>query len=207
MVLKRGRFGQFMACTGYPDCKTTRRLDQGKRVPDVPLEELCPKCGRNLVLRHGRYGEFISCSGYPDCKYIKQNFIGVKCPQCEDGELVEKKARRRGNTFYGCSNYPKCEFTSAYKPAAEACPQCGSPYLLEKHLKSGSLLVCPNNNKKAAEEEEAPKPKKKRGKKGAAAEEAKPAAAAVKCDYSRSIPTPEWMLQQQQAAAEQREAG
>ena len=90
MVLKRGRFGQFMACTGYPDCKTTRRLDQGKRVPDVPLEELCPKCSRNLVLRHGRYGEFISCSGYPDCKYIKQNFIGVKCPQCADGELVEK---------------------------------------------------------------------------------------------------------------------
>ena len=208
MVLKRGRFGQFMACTGYPDCKTTRRLDQGKRVPDVPLEELCPKCNRNLVLRHGRYGEFISCSGYPDCKYIKQNFIGVKCPQCADGELVEKKARRRGNTFYGCSNYPNCEFTSAYKPVAEACPQCGSPYLLEKHLKSGSLLVCPNNSKKSADEEEQPKPKKKpRGKKGAApAEEAKPAAAAVKCDYSRSIPTPEWMTQGKGGEDSQQEA-
>jgi DNA topoisomerase-1 len=207
MVLKRGRFGQFMACTGYPDCRTTRRLDQGKRVPDVPLEELCPKCGRNMVLRHGRYGEFISCSGYPDCKYIKQNFIGVKCPQCADGELVEKKARRRGNTFYGCSNYPKCDFTSAYKPVAETCPECGSPYLLEKHLKSGSMLVCPNNSKKSAEEEE-PKPKRKpRGKKAAAAaEEAKPAAAAVKCDYSRPIPTPEWMTQQQSGAT-QREAG
>jgi DNA topoisomerase-1 len=209
MVLKRGRFGQFMACTGYPDCKTTRRLDQGKRVPDVPLEELCPKCGRNMVLRHGRYGEFISCSGYPECKYIKQNFIGVKCPQCADGELVEKKARRRGNTFYGCSNYPNCEFTSAYKPVPEACPQCGSPYLLEKHLKSGSLLICPNNSKKAADEEEQPKPKRKpRGKKGAeAAEEAKPAAVAtLKCDYSRSIPTPEWMTQAQ-SSSEQREAG
>src|SRR5712671_6199217 len=204
MVLKRGRFGQFMACTGYPDCKTTRRLAQGKRVPDVPLEEVCPKCGRNLVLRHGRYCEFISCSGYPECKYIKQNFIGVKCPQCADGELVEKKARRRGNTFYGCSNYPKCEFTSAYKPVAEACPQCGSPYLLEKHLKSGSVLVCPNNSKKSVEEEDQPKPKK-RGKKGAAAEEAAPAAAVVKCDYSRSIPTPEWVTQAQAAAA-QREA-
>jgi DNA topoisomerase-1 len=206
MVLKRGRFGQFMACTGYPDCKTTRRLDQGKRVPDVPLEELCPKCSRNLVLRHGRYGEFISCSGYPDCKYIKQNFIGVKCPQCADGELVEKKARRRGNTFYGCSNYPSCEFTSAYKPVAETCPQCASPYLLEKHLKSGSIVVCPNNSKKSVEEEDQPKPRK-RGKKGAAAEEAKPAAAVVKCDYSRSIPTPEWVTQAQAAAAEQREAG
>jgi DNA topoisomerase-1 len=205
MVLKRGRFGQFMACTGYPDCKTTRRLDQGKRVPDVPLEELCPKCNRNLVLRHGRYGEFISCSGYPDCKYIKQNFIGVKCPQCADGELVEKKARKRGNTFYGCSNYPNCEFTSAYKPVAEACPQCASPYMIEKHLKTGSLLVCPNNNKKSAEEEDQPKPRK-RAKKGKAAEEAAPAAAAIKCDYSRSIPTPEWVTQQQAEAAAQREA-
>ncbi|HEX3153804.1 MAG TPA: DNA topoisomerase, partial [Candidatus Angelobacter sp.] len=209
MVLKRGRFGQFMACTGYPDCKTTRRLDQGKRVPDVPLEELCPKCNRNMVLRHGRYGEFISCSGYPECKYIKQNFIGVKCPQCTDGELVEKKARRRGNTFYGCSNYPNCDFTSAYKPVPEACPQCGSPYLLEKHLKSGSLLVCPNNSKKSADEEEQPKPKKKpRGKKGAAAaaEEAKPAAEVVKCDYSRSIPTPEWMTQGRSSGDSQQEA-
>jgi DNA topoisomerase I len=205
MVLKRGRFGQFMACTGYPDCKTTRRLDQGKRVPDVPLEELCPKCSRNLVLRHGRYGEFISCSGYPDCKYIKQNFIGVKCPQCADGELVEKKARKRGNTFYGCSNYPNCEFTSAYRPVAEACPQCASPYMIEKHLKTGSLLVCPNNNKKSSEEEDQPKPRK-RAKKGKAAEEAAPAAAVIKCDYSRSIPTPEWVTQQQAEAAAQREA-
>jgi DNA topoisomerase-1 len=205
MVLKRGRFGQFMACTGYPDCKTTRRLDQGKRVPDVPLEELCPKCSRNLVLRHGRYGEFISCSGYPDCKYIKQNFIGVKCPQCADGELVEKKARKRGNTFYGCSNYPNCEFTSAYRPVAEACPQCSSPYMIEKHLKTGSLLVCPNNNKKSAEEEDQPKPRK-RAKKGKAAAEEAPAAAVIKCDYSRSIPTPEWVTQQQAEAAAQREA-
>src|SRR5689334_16397035 len=178
MVLKRGRFGQFMACTGYPDCKTTRRLDQGKKVPDVPLEEICPKCGRNMVLRHGRYGEFVSCSGYPECKYVKQNFIGVSCPLCaaegrKDGELVEKKARRRGNIFYGCSNYPKCEFTSAYRPVAEQCPECGSPYLLEKNLKAGTFLVCPNNKRTAAEEEEPqPKRKKKPGKaKGEAAEQ------------------------------------
>ncbi len=188
MVLKRGRFGQFMACTGYPDCKTTRRLDQGKRVPDVPLDEVCPQCGRTMVLRHGRYGEFISCSGYPECKYIKQNYIGVKCPQCKEGELVEKKARRRGNLFYGCSNYPKCDFTSAYKPVAEACPQCGSPYLLEKNLKSGAMLVCPNNKGKGADEEDQPKPKR-RSKKVAAREET-PAAAVVKCDYSRPLPTP-----------------
>jgi DNA topoisomerase-1 len=143
MVLKRGRFGQFMACTGYPDCKTTRRLDQGKRVPDIPLEEKCPDCGRNLIIRHGRYGEFTSCSGYPDCKYVKQNFIGVKCPLCGEGELVEKRARK-GNTFYGCSKYPKCKFTSAAKPIAEKCPTCGHDYLVERMRKDGTVIACPN---------------------------------------------------------------
>ena len=143
MVLKRGRFGQFMACTGYPDCKTTRRLDQGKKVPDIPLDELCPKCGRNMMIRHGRFGEFTTCSGYPECKYVKQNFIGVKCPDCKDGDLVEKRARK-GNTFYGCSNYPKCKFTSAGKPLAEKCPSCGSEYLVEKNLKAGPVIACPN---------------------------------------------------------------
>ncbi|MGA2694857.1 MAG: type I DNA topoisomerase [Terriglobales bacterium] len=143
MVLKRGRFGQFMACTGYPDCKTTRRLDQGKRVPDIPLDEPCPKCGRNLMIRHGRFGEFTACSGYPECKYVKQNFIGVKCPDCGEGDLVEKKARK-GNTFYGCSNYPKCKFTAANKPMAEKCPSCGNAFLVEKNLKSGPVIACPN---------------------------------------------------------------
>jgi DNA topoisomerase I len=143
MVLKRGRFGQFMACTGYPDCKTTRRLDQGKKVPDIPLDEICPKCGRNMMIRHGRYGEFTTCSGYPECKYVKQNFIGVKCPLCKEGDLVEKRARK-GNTFYGCGNYPKCKFTSAHKPIAEKCPSCGSEYLVEKFLKSGPVVACPN---------------------------------------------------------------
>ncbi len=174
MVLKRGRFGQFMACTGYPDCKTTRRLDQGKKVPDIPLEEKCPQCGRNLILRHGRYGEFTSCSGYPECKWVKQNYIGMKCPRCKEGELVEKKARR-GNIFYGCSNYPKCRFTSAYKPMPEQCPQCGSPYLVYKNLKSGPVIACPNNKRTAEDEPTKPRRRKKD----------EDEATAVKCDYSR----------------------
>jgi DNA topoisomerase-1 len=174
MVLKRGRFGQFMACTGYPECKTTRRLDQAKKVPDVPLDEKCPECGRNLILRHGRFGEFTSCSGYPDCKWIKQNFIGVKCPDCKVGEIVEKKARR-GNFFYGCSTYPKCEFTSAYRPVDEECPECHSPYLVEKTLKDGVFLVCPNNKSSAA----AKKPRK--GKKKVEEKEV------VVCDFSKRI--------------------
>ncbi len=179
MVLKRGRFGQFMACTGYPECKTTRRLDQAKKIPDVPLDEKCPECTRPLVLRHGRFGEFVSCSGYPECKWIKQNFVGVKCPQCNEGEIVEKKARR-GNFFYGCSRYPKCDFTSAHKPVAEKCPQCGSEYLLEKNLKSGKYLSCPNNKAAAADEP------KRRGKKKAAETEN-----TVQCDYSIKIAEPE----------------
>ena len=180
MVLKRGRFGQFMACTGYPDCKTTRRLDQAKKVPDIPLDEKCPQCGRNLLIRHGRFGEFISCSGYPDCKYVKQNLIGVKCPQCKDGDIAEKKARR-GNYFYGCTNYPKCDFTAAFKPVAEECPECKSPYLLEKALKDGVYLVCPNNKRTAAAEEP-----KRRGKKKKEETES-----TVRCEYSRQIATPE----------------
>jgi DNA topoisomerase-1 len=179
MVLKRGRFGQFMACTGYPECKTTRRLDQGKRVPDILTDEICPKCGRHMVIRHGRYGEFTSCSGYPGCKYIKQNFIGVKCPQCKDGEIVEKKARRRGNLFYGCSNYPDCEFTSNWKPLAETCPECGSAYLVEKNLKSGPVIACPNNRRPDDEPV-----RKRRGKK-----ETKDEPAAVACSYSRPVAT------------------
>jgi DNA topoisomerase I len=143
MVLKRGRFGQFMACTGYPDCKTTRRLDQGKKVPDIPLDEPCPKCGRNMMIRHGRFGEFTACSGYPECKYVKQNYIGVKCPECKEGDLVEKRARK-GNTFYGCGNYPNCKFTSAHKPIAEKCTSCGSEYLVQKFLKDGPVIACPN---------------------------------------------------------------
>ncbi len=145
MVLKRGRFGQFMACSEYPDCKNAHPLGQGQKIPDVQLNEICPKCnaGRHLVKRNGRYGEFISCSGYPDCKYIKQNFIGVHCPDCADGEIVEKRSKR-GSNFYGCANYPKCNFTSAAKPIAEKCPKCGNPYLVEKNLKSGPEVQCPN---------------------------------------------------------------
>lgn len=164
MVLRNGPWGPFMACPGYsedPPCKTVRRLNQKQQQkPPQPLDEKCPKCGEQLVLRHGQYGEFVSCSGYPKCKYIKQNTIGMKCPQCKVGEVVEKKARR-GNLFYGCSEYPKCEFTANYKPVEQKCSECGSPYLMEKTLKSGVYLVCPNNRKPAGEESTRGRRKKK----------------------------------------------
>jgi DNA topoisomerase-1 len=143
MVLKRGRFGTFWACTGYPDCKTTRRIGGDEKKPDVPLDEKCPQCGNQLALKYGRFGEFTACSNYPACKYVKQKTIGVKCPDCGEGEITERRSRR-GKTFYGCNRYPECKFVAWAKPLAEPCPQCGGAYLVEKWLKSGHFAQCPN---------------------------------------------------------------
>ena len=155
MVLKKGRFGQFYACSGYPDCKTTKRIGGEQKKADVPLEEKCPQCGSNLVLKQGRFGEFTACSNYPACKYVKQKTIGVKCPNCNEGEIVERRSKR-GKTFYGCNRYPDCDFVAWSKPMAETCPQCGSPYLLEKWLKSGPVAQCPNAECKYKRELPAP---------------------------------------------------
>ena len=144
MVLKKGRFGQFFACTGYPDCKTTKPIGGKAKKPDTPLEEKCPQCDNHLVMRSGRFGEFTACSNYPACKYVKQKTVGVKCPDCTEGEIIERRSRG-GKTFYGCNRYPDCKFVSWSKPSAEKCPACGSAYMLEKWLKSGSILQCPNS--------------------------------------------------------------
>ena len=143
MVLKKGRFGQFYACSGYPDCKTTKRIGGEQKQADVPLDEKCPQCGSNLVLKHGRFGEFTACSNYPNCKFVKQKTIGVPCPNCSEGEVVERRSKR-GKTFYGCSRYPDCDFVAWGKPIAEKCPECGSSYLIEKWLKAGPVAQCPN---------------------------------------------------------------
>jgi DNA topoisomerase-1 len=143
MVLKRGRFGTFYACSGYPDCKTTKRIGGETRKPDVLLDEKCPQCDSQLVLKHGRFGEFTACSNYPTCKYVKQKLVGVKCPDCGEGDVIERRSKR-GKTFYGCNRYPDCKFVAWSKPLAEKCPDCGSPYLLEKWLKSGHVAQCPN---------------------------------------------------------------
>ena len=145
MILKRGRFGQFLACTGYPECKTTRQLGQAEKKPDVPLEENCPRCSSQMVLRHGRYGEFTACSKYPNCKYVKPKTVGVACPKTGcGGEVVERRSKR-GKIFYGCSRYPDCDFVTWNRPLSERCPQCGSNYLLEKTTKAqGTMKVCPN---------------------------------------------------------------
>ena len=143
MVLKKGRFGTFFACTGYPECKTTKQIGGAQKKIDVPLDEKCPQCDSNLVQKNGRFGEFIACSNYPTCKYVKQKTIGVKCPECSEGEVIERRSKR-GKTFYGCNRYPDCEFVAWAKPIAEKCPECGSPYMVEKYLKAGPVLQCPN---------------------------------------------------------------
>jgi len=152
MVLKKGRFGAFLACTRYPECKQTKRLvrgDDGRMKVETlaPIEEKCPDCGSDLTWRRGRFGAFIACSKYPECKYIKKKEareIGLTCPDCGQGQVVERKGRW-GRFFYGCRRYPECKFTAYHKPVAEACPDCGRAYLLEKETKKeGRVLFCGN---------------------------------------------------------------
>lgn len=145
MQLKRGRFGPFLGCTGYPECRNIRKIGKtGVAAPaPVPLDEKCPVDGAQLVKRFGRFGEFISCSNYPKCKYIKQETVGVSCPRpgCK-GEIVVKKSKR-GKAFYGCSEYPNCNIVYWDKPVSDTCPQCNAPFLLEKTTKKqGTFRYC-----------------------------------------------------------------
>ena len=165
MQLKRGRFGPFLGCTGYPDCRNIRKIGKsGVAAPaPVPLDEKCPVDGAQLVKRVGRFGEFISCSNYPKCKYIKQETVGVSCsrPGCK-GEIVVKKSKR-GKAFYGCSEYPNCNIVYWDKPVLETCPNCNAPFLLEKTTKkAGTFRYCANEDcgyrsDEGASEEEAKK--------------------------------------------------
>jgi len=147
MVLKRGRFGQFLACSGYPECKSTRRIRMNKEgkaeaKPDVLLDADCPRCGSKLAVKHGRFGEFTACSSYPKCRYIKMQETGVDCPECGKGRIVERKSKR-GKLFFGCDRYPDCNFVLWNRPVARDCPDCSSPYLVEKVSKrEGRRLVC-----------------------------------------------------------------
>ncbi len=143
MVLKKGRFGQFYACSGYPDCKTTKQIGQAAKQADVPLDEICPTCSKNLVKKFGRFGEFVACSNYPTCKYVKQKTVGVICPTCKTGDIIERRSKK-GKTFYGCNRYPECDFVAWGKPVSKACPDCNNPYLIEKFLKAGAFAQCPN---------------------------------------------------------------
>lgn len=157
MVIKWGRNGEFLACANYPKCTNTKeftRDEQGNILPQEPAalpasDEVCDKCGRPMVRKRSRFGEFLGCSGYPECDGIKKLQAepvktGVSCPECKDGEMLERRTRR-GKVFFGCSRYPKCKFASWDRVIAQPCPDCGSLYLVEKTSKrEGTRWQCPN---------------------------------------------------------------
>ena len=140
--VEEGPLRHVLRVLGYPDCKTTKQIG-GTQTKDVPLDEKCPQCDNNLVMKNGRFGEFTACSNYPTCKYVKQKTIGVKCPECSEGEIIERRSKK-GKTFYGCNRYPDCTFVAWGKPVPEKCPECGSPYMVEKFVKAGAFWQCPN---------------------------------------------------------------
>jgi len=142
LLEKRGRFGKFMACSTYPDCKYTRNIDGSTRAEDEPTNEVCPTCGKPMVIKHGRFGKFIACSGYPDCKTTKPVTLGIPCPESGcSGQIVERRSRR-GRTFFGCSAYPNCKFVVWQRPIAEPCPKCGAAFVTERALKSRLVRRC-----------------------------------------------------------------
>ena len=151
MVIKWGRRGEFLACSGYPECRNTTnftRDENGKIKPAEPevTDETCEKCGRPMQVRFGRFGKFLGCSGYPDCKNVQPLFkpvpTGIKCFVCGQGELHERRSRR-GNTFYSCNRYPDCTFVAWDKPIAEPCPRCAAPFVTEKVTKRyGTIRRC-----------------------------------------------------------------
>jgi DNA topoisomerase-1 len=143
MVIRWGRHGRFMACTGFPECKTTRPLEgEGQSAEPVVTEEQCPKCGSAMVVRSGRFGKFIACSKYPECKTTKAVSTGMKCP-LDGGDVVERRSKR--GKFWGCGNYPECKFVSWNKPVPGQCPKCAAAFLVEKWDKAGNVFhMCAN---------------------------------------------------------------
>ncbi len=139
LIKKFGRNGPFLACPGYPECKFTRPVDDAE-LP-TPIAGKCPECGAGLVARTGRYGRFVACERYPECKHTRPFSLGIACPECGEGEIVEKRTRR-GKVFYGCGRYPACKFAVWDRPVARPCPQCGAAFLVEKETKKGRVQRC-----------------------------------------------------------------
>lgn len=161
MVYKMGRYGRFLACPGYPECRNVKSVDKDGNVEEKNLGEsdvVCDKCGRTMVLKKGRYGNFLACPGYPECKNIKSidEEIGIACTEC--GGALVKKRNKRGRVFYGCKNYPDCQTAYWNLPVEAVCPECGR-HMVEKTGRNDTKTIicenkeCPTNQKK----EEKPK--------------------------------------------------
>ena len=164
LQMSLGRGGFFLGCSGYPDCKYTRNVGEGKETaePEVVEGRSCPKCEANLIIRSGRYGKFIGCSSYPDCKYIepleKPENTGVQCPECKKGNILKRKSRR-GKIFFSCEHYPDCKYAIWNQPLARPCPSCHWPITSIKTTKrSGTQRVCPQPDCKFIEDWDGPLP-------------------------------------------------
>ena len=145
MIIKVGRFGKFLACSNYPDCKNIKSFKEMAAQNQEPeyTGETCEKCGSRTVFREGKFGRFIGCEKYPECDFVKNITLGVKCPKCNEGDVVERKSKR-GRLFYGCSRYPSCDFVSWYKPVPQPCPNNDSAYMEHRYsVKKGNYLKCP----------------------------------------------------------------
>ncbi|HEY3801440.1 MAG TPA: type I DNA topoisomerase [Kofleriaceae bacterium] len=149
MVIKWGRNGSFLACQGYPECRTTcevvKNLDgTWEKVPPQTTDEVCETCGAPMTVKRGRFGSFLACTRYPECKTTKPISLGVKCPRPGCGGYIAEKRSRRGKPFYGCSNWAKkgCDFVAWDKPIPQPCPVCQAKFVLKKETKRGITLRC-----------------------------------------------------------------
>ncbi len=153
MIFKYGRFGKFISCSGYPECKTAERIGGGASNAPEPAGKDCPNCGRPMVIKHGRFGKFISCSGFPECKTaepLPMKDVGA-CPQC-GGEVVQRRSKKK-RVFWGCRNYPQCNFTTFRAPLSQPCPKCGSLVVAKgRNEKVGECLKCEETVSAAAPE-------------------------------------------------------
>ncbi len=152
MIIKMGRFGKFLACSKYPECKNTKQLDKNGDVQkEETTDKKCEKCGKPMVIKYGRFGKFLGCSGYPECKNIEgiENKTGVKCPECKKGDIIARKSKR-GRIFYGCNKYPDCKFALWQKPTNEVCPKCKSILVIQ----SKNKIKCSNKECDFTKEQE-----------------------------------------------------
>ena len=144
LVQRNGKYGEFIACSGYPKCKYIKPTEQDSQ--EAQEYGVCEKCGKPMVKKVGRNGEFIACSGYPECKNTKsltnktqaQSVENVACPEC-GGEIVQRFSRR--GAFFGCKNYPKCTFISKFQPIQEKCPECGG-VSIEREYRKKQVREC-----------------------------------------------------------------
>ncbi|MFQ6091257.1 MAG: type I DNA topoisomerase [bacterium] len=142
MVIKWGKNGRFMACSGFPECRNTRPIEGREQARQT--DEVCEKCGSKMVIRSGRFGRFLACSAYPKCEHTRPLSVGVSCPEHGCTGFLTERRTKKGKTFYGCSRYPECTFALWDRPLAQRCSLCDGPFLVVKKTKErGEFLRCP----------------------------------------------------------------